>query len=171
MKFIEAVPAVDDIMGDFEATVERQRHEYVEAMECIGILRGIQSLEPVPAPAVPDHLDDELLTIAAASKLPELGGIVSSKRLYGEVSAGRLRLAANSGPGKFFVTRKLIKEWIEWRDQESRPISSGSNPNSLRTGNYGRTDTGRSQTEKSALARDTALSIVQKLRQSGSSMK
>lgn len=166
-----AVDVVDEIMLEFDAMIEEQRAEDVEAAEALGILRGIFSMSSATAAESPSN-DDELLSIAAAAALPELGGIVGKKRLYEEVAAGRLKLAANSGPGKFFVTRKNIKEWIEWHVDGSPRISSGSQTKSTKPReSSGRVGTGPSPTERPDLAQASALNLVNRLRKPASTTK
>lgn len=172
---------VNKIMAEFEALVDRQVRDQDDALAALDDIR--RALDPntaAPARVVRDPHPDEPLTLFEVVCLPELGGQLFSddgipgktavKTLRGEIAAGRLRRVPPLTKN-IYVSRRTIKEWTEWRDPGNPLTSSGSSPNTPRTGGSGRTATGRSQTEKSALARDSALSLVNKLRQPGSSTK
>lgn len=172
---------VDRLMVEFEALVERQLRDHDDAIEALGEIRRVLDSE-ASGRTIRDPHPDEPLSLFEAVFLPELGGQlfvgdegipgrITVKTLRGEIASGRLKRVPPLNKN-IFVSRRTIKEWTEWRDDGSRPTSSGSSQNTTRPlASSGRTGTGRSQTARSDLARDSALSFVNGLMPSDSSTK
>jgi hypothetical protein len=180
----------EHIMAAFDALIERQKAEHVEAVEALGVIKDFlerfsphDDAAPEPELEIRDPHPDEPLTLFEVVCLPELGGQLyvgmdipgkpgrtAVKTLRAEIAAGRLKRVPPFNKN-IYVSRRTIKEWTEWRDDGSLPISSGSSPNTPRTGGSARTATGRSQMARSELAQASALSFVQTLRKPGSTTK
>lgn len=163
------------MVEEFDRIAQRDDDSLQEAFRLIEDLR--RSLEE---PKAWDPHEDEPLAIAEACCLPELGGKlyedhegipsrhITAKVLYEEIKAGRLRRVPPYRGGKFLVSRKTIKEWTEWQEEDSPRISSGSSQSTTRKPvSSERKATGQSPTARSELARDSALSFVNKLRNPG----
>ncbi|WP_428427284.1 hypothetical protein [Pararhizobium sp.] len=179
--WMREMSVMEDTIAEFETAAARQAQTHDDLVAALNDLREITSTRTERV-----LHDDEQLTVAEACCLPELGGRlyedgngvagrhVRAKALYDEIEAGRLRRVPPMMNGKFFVSRRTIKEWMttEWHVEEKPRISSGLNPKSTRSqANSGRAATGPSQTARKDLARDSALSFVQTLRKPGTTTK
>jgi hypothetical protein len=158
--------------GDFSEIIERSKE----------MIRAASAAQAKPDQKLPT--DNDLMSLFDAIHLPELGGQISEdgvRRPSKHIKVKTLRAAIIRGdleairPGikNTYVTRKLIMEWLEkCRDANSRLISSESNQNTTKKqARSGPKDTGRSLTDRSALARASALNLVQKLKKPGSNTK
>lgn len=162
------------MVEEFDRIAQRDDDSLQEAFRLIEVLR--KSLEE---PKAWEPHENEPLSIAEACCLPELGGKlyedhegipsrhITAKVLYEEIKAGRLRRVPPFRGGKFLISRRTIKEWTEWQEEDSHRTSFGSSQSTTRKpANFARKATGPSPTARSELARDSALSFVNKLRKS-----
>ncbi|OLP53326.1 hypothetical protein BJF92_00730 [Rhizobium rhizosphaerae] len=167
------------VAEEFDRIAQRDEDNMREAFDLVEVIR--RSLDE---PKLREPHESEPLSIAEACCLPELGGKlyvehegipsrhITAKALYEEIKAGRLRRVPPFKAGKFLVSRQTIKEWTECQDDASLRISFGSSRSTTKTPeSSGRTATGPSPMERPELAQASALNVVNRLRQRGSSTK
>jgi hypothetical protein len=123
----------EHIMSAFDALIEQQKAEHIEAVEALGVIKGLldRFMPEDDAPAEPelvirDPHPDEPLTLFEIVCLPELGGQlyvgknvpgqagpnITVKTLRGAISRGQLAVF-RPNEKNLFVTRTMIKEWLE----------------------------------------------------------
>lgn len=121
--------------------------------------------------------DEDLLTLKEAICLPEFGGYLAidpayhrpsatftKKVLEGYIAKGLPIVQKRKGE-TIRVKPKSIREFFsECQDQPSRPTSSGSDRAITKQVNLPGKASGQSGTDRSSLARDSALSMLTKLR-------
>ncbi|MCB2403572.1 hypothetical protein [Rhizobium ruizarguesonis] len=126
----------------------------------------LDTLNDVLAARFFDPPENTPLKLEQAVNLPELLNQFAVKTLRSAIERGQLgTIRVNSK--NLYVSRKQIQDWIaSCQDQPSPRISSGSSQSSIpaQKKSSSREGTGQSSTDRSSLARDSALNLVRTLK-------
>lgn len=179
----------EHVMAAFDRLIEQQRAEDIEAAEALAIVKGLldRFMPENDAPAAPeleirDPHPDEPLTLFEVVCLPELGGqLYVGKDVPGKpgpnIAVKTLRRAIERGqlsvlrPNEknMFVTRTMIKEWLEAchvRSSTTVPSSVNANPATTLTASSrtaGRSSSTTSTGSPDKLRRDAVSATIQSM--------
>lgn len=160
---------VNMVLAEFEALVDRQARDQEDALAALDdIRRALDPQSSVPARQVRDPHPDEPLTLFEVVCLPELGGQlyvgkdipgapspnITVKTLRGAISRGQLAVLRPNDKN-MYVTRTMIKEWLEeCREKSKNPTSSSESPATTKPAASHTKAPGSSNMEASKLRRD-----------------
>lgn len=169
----------EHIMSAFDALIEQQKAEHVEAVEALGVIKDFlerfsphDDAAPEPELEIRDPHPDEPLTLFEVVCLPEFGGQlyvgknvpgkpgqnITVKTLRGAINRGQLAVL-RPNEKNLFVTRTMIKEWLTaCREKSMNPVYSKESPVTTRKVSSPTKAPGSSSMEESTLRQD-ALSL------------
>lgn len=172
----------DHIMAAFDALIEQQKAEDIEAEEALAVIKGLldRFVPPEEAAAEPeleirDPHPDEPLTLFEVVCLPEFGGQlyvgknvpgkpgpnITVKTLRNAISRGQLAVF-RPNEKNLYVTRLMIKEWLHLCQEKSKnPVSLNETRVTTKRASSPTKAPGSSSTEENKLRQD-ALSLLTK---------